>query len=139
MSLKPTASNRSSEPCNLGFRISDLRFQVPAVAELIRNSKSEFRNSAMVVGSLSVRLLVREARSLKDKRQVVRSILDRVRHEFNVSAAEVDDLDEVRTVRLGFAMVGWDAKHVREALQQIAEALRRHPIAEFLECQLETS
>src|SRR5437764_390579 len=41
----------------------------------------------MVVGSLRVRLLVREARSLKDKRQVVRGILDRLRHHYNVSAA----------------------------------------------------
>jgi uncharacterized protein YlxP (DUF503 family) len=91
----------------------------------------------MVTGSLEVRLLVREARTLKDKRQVVRSILDRMRNEFNVSAAEVEGLDDHRTATLGFAMVGWDAAHVREALQRIAEALRRHPIAEFVSCDLE--
>jgi len=93
----------------------------------------------MVTGSLQVRLLVREARTLKDKRQVVRSILDRMRNEFNVSAAEVDGLEDHRKVTLGFAMVGWDAGHVREALNRIAEALRRHPIAEFVSCELDVN
>ena len=41
----------------------------------------------MIVGSLRVRLLVREARSLKDKRQVVQSVKDRLRDRFNVSVA----------------------------------------------------
>jgi len=91
----------------------------------------------MIVGSLTVRLLIREARSLKDKRQVVRSILDRLRNEFNVSAAEVDARDEYRTAVLGFAMVGPEGKPVRDALQKIAEALRRHPVAEFVSSDLE--
>jgi uncharacterized protein len=92
---------------------------------------------SMINGSLQVRLLVRDARTLKDKRQVVRSILDRMRNEFNVSAAEVEGLDDHRAVTLGFAMVGWDAAHVREALQRIGEILRRHPVAEFVSCDLE--
>jgi len=91
----------------------------------------------MIVGSLKVRLLIREARSLKDKRQVVRSILDRLRHEFNVSAAEVDAFDEYRTAVLGFAMVGREAKPVRDLLQKIAEALRRHPVAEYIDSELD--
>jgi uncharacterized protein YlxP (DUF503 family) len=91
----------------------------------------------MIVGSLTVRLLIRDARSLKDKRQVVRSILDRLRHEYNVSIAEVDHLDDYRQVTLGIAMVGWDAKSVRGTLQQITEALRRHPIAEFVTSEID--
>jgi uncharacterized protein YlxP (DUF503 family) len=91
----------------------------------------------MIVGSLKVRLLIREARTLKDKRRVVRSILDRLKNEFNVSAAEVDALDEYRTAILGFAMVGWDGKHVGDSLQRIADALRHHPIAEFVGCEFD--
>jgi len=89
----------------------------------------------MIVSTLKVRLIVREARTLKDKRQVVRSILDRLRGEFNVSAAEVEDLENPRSAVLGFAMVGWDGKHVRDSLERIAEVLRRHPIAEFVSCE----
>jgi len=44
----------------------------------------------MIVGSIRVRLLIREAKSLKDKRRVVRSIKDRLRNAFNVSVAEID-------------------------------------------------
>jgi uncharacterized protein YlxP (DUF503 family) len=91
----------------------------------------------MIVGSLKVRLLIREARSLKDKRQVVRSILDRLRNEFNVAASEVDAHDEYRMAVLGFAMVGRETKPVRDALQKIAEALRHHPIAEYVDSELE--
>lgn len=86
----------------------------------------------MVIGSLTARLLVRESRTLKDKRQVVRSILDRVRAGFNVSAAEVDTRDDVKVATLAFAAVGAEAAAVRGVLQQIAEALRTHPVAEYL-------
>jgi uncharacterized protein YlxP (DUF503 family) len=86
----------------------------------------------MIVGTLCVRLLVRESRTLKDKRQVVRSILDRLRAGFNVSAAEVDTHDDVKVATLGFAAVGFETAAVQHVLQQIKEALRRHPVAEYL-------
>ena len=92
---------------------------------------------SMVTGTLQVRLLARGARTLKDKRQVVRSILDRMRNDFNVSAAEVDGFDDYRTITLGFAMVGRDSAQVRDSLQRITDALRRHPIAEFVGSDLE--
>jgi uncharacterized protein YlxP (DUF503 family) len=86
----------------------------------------------MVIGSLTARLLVRESRTLKDKRQVVRSVLDRARSAFNVAAAEVDTQDDVKVATLGFAAVGPEAGVVKGVLNQIAEALRRHPVAEYL-------
>ena len=86
----------------------------------------------MIVGSLKARLLVRGSRSLKDKRQVVRSVLDRVRHQFGVAAAEVDAHDDHRLIVLGFAAVGAEAGPVKQALQAIADALRVHPVAEYL-------
>lgn len=86
----------------------------------------------MFVGSLRVRLLIRESRSLKDKRQVVRSIKDRLRNGFNVSVAEVDELDNRQLAVLGVAMVSNEAGHVKAALGQILGALRVHPVAELL-------
>jgi uncharacterized protein YlxP (DUF503 family) len=91
----------------------------------------------MTVGSLRVRLLLREARTLKDKRQVVSSIKDKLRQRFNVSVAEVEAQDNRQLAVLGFAMVANEAGHVRTALQQIVEALRSHPVAEFLDYELE--
>jgi uncharacterized protein YlxP (DUF503 family) len=86
----------------------------------------------MVIGSLSCRLLVRESRTLKDKRQVVRSILDRMRGAFNVSAAEVDTHDDVKVATLAFAAVGFETAAIQSVLQKIADALRVHPVAEYL-------
>lgn len=91
----------------------------------------------MVVGSLRVRLLLRESRSLKDKRQVVRSIKDRLRNEFHVSVAEVDALDKRQLAVLGVALVGAQRAHVRTTLEHIVAALRGHPVAELLDHELD--
>jgi uncharacterized protein YlxP (DUF503 family) len=111
---------------------------------MIDDSKTGFQSSIinhqssiMVVGSLRVRLLVRESRTLKDKRQVVQSIKDRLRNEFNVSVAEVEAQDHRQLVVLGMAMVGNEAKHVRSVFEHILAALRRHPVAEFLDFEME--
>jgi uncharacterized protein YlxP (DUF503 family) len=89
----------------------------------------------MHTGFLQVRLIVRESRSLKDKRQIVRSIVDRLRNGFNVAAAEVGARDDHQVVLLGVAAVGEDAASVKATLDQIADALRKHPIAEFCEAR----
>jgi uncharacterized protein len=91
----------------------------------------------MIVGSLSARLYLRESRSLKDKRQVLQSIKDRLRNEFNVSVAEVDALENRQLIVLGVAMAGREGSHVRGVLQKIVELLRRHPMAELLDHELE--
>jgi uncharacterized protein YlxP (DUF503 family) len=91
----------------------------------------------MFVGSVRVQLLIRESRSLKDKRQVVRSIMDRLRNEFNVSVAEVDAQDQRQVVVLGIAQVAAEAQAVRTTLGKIVDALRAHPIAEFVRHELD--
>ncbi len=91
----------------------------------------------MIVGSLRVRFLLREARSLKDKRQVVQSIKDHLRNGFNVSVAEIEEHDSRQLAVLGIAMVGNEVSIVRKTLQKIVETLRRHPIAELLDHELE--
>lgn len=91
----------------------------------------------MVVGSVRVRLFLRQSRSLKDKRQVLNSIKDRLRQAHNVSVAEVESQEDRQLAVLGIAMVGNEVHHVRTTLEQITEALRRHPVAEFLDHELE--
>jgi uncharacterized protein YlxP (DUF503 family) len=91
----------------------------------------------MIVGTLHVRLLIREARTLKDKRQVIKSIKDRLRNGFNVSIAEVAAQDNRQLAELGLAMVSNEAHPIKVALGQVVEALRGHPIAELLDYELE--
>jgi uncharacterized protein YlxP (DUF503 family) len=91
----------------------------------------------MIVGSLRVRLLVRHSRSLKDKRQIVRSIKDRLRNGFNVSVAEVEAEDHRQLAVLGLAMVGNEGPPIRATFEEILSALRSHPVAEFLDHEME--
>jgi uncharacterized protein YlxP (DUF503 family) len=91
----------------------------------------------MIVGSLRVRLLVRESRSLKDKRQVVRSIKDRLRNAFNVSVAEVEAEEHRQLVVLGLAMVSNETAHIRKTFDEVVAALRAHPVAEFVDHEVE--
>lgn len=87
----------------------------------------------MIIGTLEVSLRVRESRSLKDKRQVLRSIQDRLRNQFHVAVSEIDHHDDVQLIAFGIAAVGHEVGAIKGLLQTIQEALRGHPIAEY--CQ----
>ena len=89
----------------------------------------------MIIGSLRVRLLLRDARTLKDKRQVVQSVKDRLRQSFNVSIAEIESLDQPRSVVLGMAMVCNETHPIKQVFSEIVNALKAHPIAEFVDSE----
>lgn len=86
----------------------------------------------MHVGSLRVRLIIRHARTLKDKRQVVRSMVDKLRQGFNAAVTEVDAQDDCQRIVLGVVTLSDDAAVVQHTLDQITNALRSHPVAEFV-------
>lgn len=73
----------------------------------------------MVIGVLVLRYRL-DATSLKEKRTVIRSVLDRVRARFNVAAAEVDDLDSSEYATLAIVAVANAGDHVDAQLQAIA-------------------
>lgn len=73
----------------------------------------------MQVGTMVVRIPVPEARSLKDKRSVVKSVVARTRARFNVSVAEVEALDVHRTAILGVAAVSNSHRLVEETLDAV--------------------
>ena len=74
---------------------------------------------------------------MKDKRQVVKSIKDRLSNEFNISIAEVDALDNRQLAVLGIAMVSNETQHLQKAFGQIVQAMRVHPVAELLDHEME--
>ena len=78
------------------------------------------------VGLLHLDVVVDQAMSLKDKRRIVKSFKDRLGHSFNVSVAEVDQLDSLRRATLAVAMVGNDSRYIEGALQQVVNAARAH-------------
>jgi uncharacterized protein YlxP (DUF503 family) len=71
----------------------------------------------MFTAIAQVTLHLPESSSLKDKRQVVRSLLARLRHQFEVSAAEVARQDTWQIAVLGLAYVSGEASHVEEVVQ----------------------
>ncbi len=91
----------------------------------------------MVVGVMEVSLAIYGATSLKDKRRVVRSVKDRISHQFNVSVAEVEELDFAQKAVLGFAMVGNDRQYMEGALNKIAEQLQWVKDASLLDVSIE--
>ena len=70
----------------------------------------------MVVGIVRIELFLPHARSLKDKRQVVRGLKDRLRERVHASVAEVEHQELWQRAALGLAVVGADGAQVREAL-----------------------
>lgn len=91
----------------------------------------------MVVGVLRVRLAIFEARSLKDKRRVTKSLKDRLCARHNVSVAEVDDLDHRQAATLGVALVANETRFVESVLARIVEELRRYPHASLVSQEME--
>ena len=77
----------------------------------------------MPVGLLTLELHIAEAQSLKDKRQVIRSLKDRLRNHFNVAVAELDFEDVWQRSVVGVVTLSNEEHHVEEALQKVlAEA-----------------
>ncbi len=91
----------------------------------------------MVVASLSLALLVPESGSLKDKRQIVRSLKDRIRNRFNVSVAEVDHQDMWQRATLGVAVVGPDHGSVRLVLDNVARFVEKDLRISVLDASIE--
>lgn len=81
----------------------------------------------MHIAALSVRLEITDGITLKDKRQVIRSLLDRIRGRFNVSAAEVDDLDSPRYATLAAVAVANDPRFVDRMMAKVADLIEGEP------------
>lgn len=75
----------------------------------------------MIYGLCELELLIAGSQSLKDKRQVLRHLKEKIKHKFNVSVAEVDHQDLWQRAMLGMACVGNDREFVREVLSKAAE------------------
>jgi uncharacterized protein YlxP (DUF503 family) len=91
----------------------------------------------MIVGAAVVELHVHGSRSLKEKRGVVRSLVQRVRNRFRVSIAEVGGQDTWQRIVLGVATVGGDARKLRAVLEQVIAFLDGTGLAEVVGSDVE--
>jgi uncharacterized protein len=78
------------------------------------------------IGFLQVDIFIPEAQSLKDKRHSIKSIKDKARVNFNVSVAELGDLDKWQAATLGFVAVGNDNRYLDGMLQNIVTMIETY-------------
>lgn len=69
------------------------------------------------IGVLTLELLIEYSHSLKEKRQVVRSLKDRLRGKFNVATAEIDHQDSWQRAVIGVVTLSGDRLRVEQVLQ----------------------
>jgi uncharacterized protein YlxP (DUF503 family) len=73
----------------------------------------------MVIGACEITIHLPECHTLKEKRQVIKSILARVRNQFEVAIAEVGENDRWQLAKIGVSCVSNDGQHAEEILQHI--------------------
>jgi hypothetical protein len=83
--------------------------------------------------TLSAKLIfhIHHADSLKDKRQISRSLIAKTRQKFNVSVAETDTQDIHRTLTIGIAVVSGEMSHAQNSLDEIVRFMERNEDAEL--------
>jgi uncharacterized protein YlxP (DUF503 family) len=91
----------------------------------------------MVVGTLKIEFQLSENRSLKGKRKVVRSMVDKVRSRFNVAIAEVGSNDKWQKIELGLCAVGNDRRHIDSSLNHILSFLDSLYLAQIVKTEME--
>ena len=79
----------------------------------------------MVVGVCTLELEIPSSQSLKDKRHVVKSVIARVRQSFNVSIAEVDQLDSWQYTTIGIVCVSADRAYAQGLLDKVIDSIER--------------
>ncbi len=79
----------------------------------------------MPIGLLTLEIHIPDARSLKDKRQVIRSLKDRLRGQFNVAVAELDHQELWQRALVGVVSISGDAKHLEQSLQAVCSESER--------------
>src|ERR1700676_4787267 len=99
----------------------------PGVAQISRGKDvvTRFLEPVMPVGLLTLELHIPDAQSLKDKRQVIRSLKDKLRRQFNVAVAELDHHDAWQRSVVGVVTLSNEEKHLKEVLQKVLDEADR--------------
>ena len=91
----------------------------------------------MVVGCLKIEFLIVDNRSLKGKRKIVKSMIDRVKSKFNVSIAEIGANDKWQKIELGVSVVANDRRHVDSSLNHVLNFIESLYLAQILKTEIE--
>jgi len=76
----------------------------------------------MPVAVMTIEIRIEHARSLKDRRQVVRSLKEKLQHGFNISVAEMDEAVTWQTATIGLAAISNSRDYLAGLMQQVEDA-----------------
>lgn len=79
----------------------------------------------MPVAQLTLEVRIEHARSLKDRRQVVRSLKDQLRQGFNVSVAELDEAVTWQSATVGLVAISGSRDYLRGQMEELERAAAR--------------
>ncbi|MDQ6839560.1 MAG: DUF503 domain-containing protein [Actinomycetota bacterium] len=88
----------------------------------------------MHVAALRVELHLRAVHSLKEKRAVIRPVLEGCRHRYSVAVAEVDHQERWQRATIGVAVVSGSAAHARQVLDAVERFIWSFPELEVSSC-----
>lgn len=91
----------------------------------------------MVIGSGLIELWIVESRSLKEKRGVLKRIIQRTQNTFNVSIAEIGENDSWKRARVGFCVVGNEPRYVNGKVDHILSFIEDLQLADVLGSKIE--
>ena len=91
----------------------------------------------MIIAAALITLVIPENDSLKGKRRVIKSLMEKVRHKFDAAVAEVGDNDLWQKARIGVALVGNDSHLLEARLQQIMKYMENQHLVEIIDSQVE--
>ncbi|MBI5683146.1 MAG: DUF503 domain-containing protein [Deltaproteobacteria bacterium] len=91
----------------------------------------------MVIGICQIDLLMHNTKSLKDKRKILKGIIEKTKNRFNVSIAEVGDNDVWQRSQIGFCVVGNDACHINSSLDKTIDFIDSLHLAEIIDHRIE--
>ncbi len=91
----------------------------------------------MIIGSCVVELFLYEPSSLKEKRQIIKSLIGRIQSRFNVSIAEVGMQDKWRSAEIGFACVSTTKKHANQMLDAVIRFMNHDSRVEMIRWDVE--
>lgn len=75
----------------------------------------------MIIGTAKIYLSAPWVHSLKEKRMIIKSIIDKVKHRYNVSIAEIENQDIHQTITIGIACVSNDTRHADSMINNVIE------------------
>ena len=91
----------------------------------------------MRVGICTIELHIPDANSLKAKRQVLKSLKDKIRAKFNVSIAEVDENELWQKAILGVSSIGNGTGHINAMLDKVIDFIEGIPVVEIVDYKIE--